>query len=62
MSQEFDKMQMGNPLKIKIQAEIARAGHFGVCRNTLEMLDTKKVFEGGDDHTACTFGKWLGEL
>jgi methyl-accepting chemotaxis protein len=36
-----------------------RGDHYKLRTSVLEMLETKKLFEGGEDHSQCGFGKWL---
>ena len=48
-----------NPYTLDRDIQKFMKDHYAVFTKTLEFILTKKDFEGGVDHTACNFGKWL---
>ncbi len=58
ISKELEKTDIFNPDHFNGIVEKFRGDHYGLMRKIGEMLQSKKVFDGGEDHTACNFGKW----
>ncbi|MBI5822109.1 MAG: bacteriohemerythrin [Verrucomicrobia bacterium] len=58
MAQELEALKIGNPVKLDRDLSSFRGDHYKVENQVLKMCDSKKVFEGGEDHMACRFGKW----
>jgi len=58
LSKRLEELKIGNPLKLEREVARFRGDHHRLETQVLTMLEDKKVFEGGDDHTACAFGKW----
>ncbi|MBN1590883.1 MAG: CZB domain-containing protein, partial [Pirellulales bacterium] len=56
-----DKLKLGNPLVMCDQLATVRGDHYKLCNQTLDMLRTKKIFEGGEHHQQCALGKWLAD-
>jgi len=59
LEQEISALNVGNPLRLLVALEGARADHTALMLRTLQMVGSKQTFEGGEDHTQCAFGKWL---
>ncbi|MBN2581321.1 MAG: methyl-accepting chemotaxis protein [Pirellulales bacterium] len=60
-TRELFQLGIGNPYVLEKDLETFRADHFGVFQKVLEMIQSEKAFEGGDNAHACAFGKWLSE-
>ena len=41
---------------------VFRGDHYNLLGKVLAALHTKELFEGGEDHTQCNYGKWAGTL
>ncbi|MFW5744902.1 MAG: HAMP domain-containing methyl-accepting chemotaxis protein, partial [Spirochaetota bacterium] len=59
MSQEIDATDILNPDELESQLLGFTRDHQVLMSDTLNLLLTGETFDGGDDPTACTFGKWL---
>ncbi len=46
-----------NPMELNRDMEKFQKDHYLVFINVLNAIQTRRVFDGGDDHTACNFGK-----
>jgi methyl-accepting chemotaxis protein len=51
-------LKIGNPLRLERDLARFSGDHYRLEAKVLDMCRNRKVFEGGDDHTACAFGKW----
>jgi methyl-accepting chemotaxis protein len=49
---------LGNPDKLRANIQQFRADHYRLQARTLIAINHGKTFEGGEDATACSFGKW----
>jgi methyl-accepting chemotaxis protein len=58
LSKALEKTDIFDPDHFDGLLEKFRADHYGLMKNVGVMLQDKKVFHGGEDHTACNFGKW----
>ena len=58
LSNELDALKIGNPVKLERDLACFRGDHYKLEAEVLEMIADRKVFAGGEDHTACRFGKW----
>ncbi|MBX7258888.1 MAG: MCP four helix bundle domain-containing protein [Candidatus Hydrogenedentes bacterium] len=58
MLDAFDKQDILNPDALTGQLEGFRGDHFALLFRTQTLAGGGAVFEGGDDPTACAFGKW----
>ncbi len=56
--QELDKLDLGNPAALNATLEMIRGDHYKLMVDVIEMLDNGTQFQGGEDHSACGFGKW----
>jgi len=60
MSQQFDRMGIADPMELGRQLERFAKDHYILVQRVLHLLHmTDASFEGGDDHTACNFGRWM---
>ncbi len=59
--QKLEEIDVVNPAELRKNLEIFRGDHYKVMSSLGELLATGKHFKGGEDHTACAFGKWLEE-
>jgi len=48
-----------NPIGLSMYLQQFRADHYKLAKAALELIDNDEPFEGGEDHTACNFGKWI---
>jgi len=58
-AKEFEKYDLKNPAELQRDMRQFIGDHYKVCSAVRDYIITGKEFEGGDDHTACNFGKWL---
>ncbi len=56
---EFQKFGLQNPTQLEREVRRFTSDHYKLCNSVREYIMTGKDFQGGDDHTACNFGKWL---
>jgi len=61
LAKECDALAVGNPFRLRESLERFRGDHFKLETQVLTMLHSKEVFDGGEDHTACAFGKWKAQ-
>ena len=50
---------LGNIFTLREVLESSRGDHWRGIAKTAECVATGEFFDGCDDHTACTFGKWM---
>ena len=62
MMKEFESLGLGDPYELRDSIINFSQDHFRLISNTAEMLFSKQVFQGGEDHTACAFGRWKAQL
>ncbi len=56
---QFDGLGIPDPLDTARRLEGFIKDHYVISENVLRMIQTKKSFEGGEDHATCNFGRWL---
>ncbi len=56
---QFDRLGIPDPLDTARRLEGFIKDHYVISENVLRMIQTKKSFEGGEDHATCNFGRWL---
>ena len=56
---QFDRLGIPDPLETSRRLEGFMKDHYVLSENVLRMIQTKKAFEGGEDHATCNFGRWL---
>ncbi|RPI62835.1 MAG: hypothetical protein EHM48_03480 [Planctomycetaceae bacterium] len=57
---ERKKTGIANPTELLGQIQSFVAGHYKLRNQVLELMHSKKQFEGGHDATQCALGKWMG--
>jgi methyl-accepting chemotaxis protein len=58
LNRQFDRLGIQQPYTLQANLERFRGDHYKLEAQVLEMLETGQVFEGGESHTACSFGQW----
>jgi methyl-accepting chemotaxis protein len=58
MSRRLDDLNVGNPYDLLTALEGFRGDHYRLETQVLRLLETGQPFNGGDNHSACRFGKW----
>ncbi len=61
-AKEFEKYNIKNPAELQRDIRQFIGDHYRICNAVREYALTGREFEGGDDHIACNFGKWLTTL
>ncbi len=56
---QWDKLGMSDPMLLGRQVEGFTKDHYRLVQRVLTLMNRNEVFEGGEDHTACNFGKWM---
>jgi len=59
---ELESLHIGNPYQLKTQLEAVRSGHFERVQQSLQMITTNEVFDGGESDHECRLGKWMTQL
>ncbi len=59
MSKDLDRLGISDPEELGKNLELFRGDHYKLSGQMLRMLLSKEQFAGGEDHTACNFGKWI---
>jgi len=59
MFAEFDSLGIPEPLELARRLESGTKDHRTLAEKVLLLIQAKKTFEGGEDHTTCNFGRWL---
>lgn len=62
LCRERDAKGIPDPTLLRQQLERFRGDHYAAELKALHAIEEKKSFEGGDDHNACAFGKWLSSF
>jgi methyl-accepting chemotaxis protein len=55
----FDKLGISDPQQLGKEVEGFSKDHWRLNERVLNMIYTKEVFEGGEEHASCNCGKWL---
>jgi methyl-accepting chemotaxis protein len=61
MSEEVVSTGILNPYLLLSNLNQFRGDHYEVMLNVRDLIDFNMDFEGGDDHHACAFGRWMKE-
>ena len=56
---QLDALDLGDPGQLQKNITTFIGDHYKLATNILISIDQGKAFEGGDNHEACNFGKWL---
>lgn len=59
ISRDMDRLGISDPTALGRKMELFRGDHYKLSANMLHMLLAQEKFDGGEDHTACNFGKWI---
>uniref|UniRef100_A0A832A2J8 Methyl-accepting chemotaxis protein n=1 Tax=Desulfacinum infernum TaxID=35837 RepID=A0A832A2J8_9BACT len=59
MAKRFDALGIVDPDELEQNIATFRGDHYALEARVLDLVYSGKTFEGGEDHTACRFGKWL---
>ena len=59
---ELDKLDVGNPMVLRRLLQEIRGDHYKVMSMVGKMFSDGKIFDGGEDHTACKFGHWVASF
>ncbi|WP_305043379.1 methyl-accepting chemotaxis protein, partial [Geoalkalibacter sp.] len=62
MARELEGTGVLNPVQLRADLQQFRADHHQLMGRVMTMLREGKVFDGGTDHTACNFGRWLARF
>ena len=57
---QLDNLGLAHPMEVKMQIEKFSKDHYFLAYNILQLLTAGDKFSGGEDHTLCNLGKWLG--
>ena len=56
---QVETLDFGDPVELQKSIAIFIGDHYKVTTNMFSLLDHGKVFDGGDNHESCNFGKWM---
>jgi len=59
LSKELQATGINNPANLRANLQQFRGDHHAVMGQVYALLTRDRNFEGGDDPTACNFGRWL---
>ena len=59
LAKHFDEADILKPDELMGDLQQFRGDHYRLEAQLLELILNGTKFEGGEDHTACNFGKWL---
>ncbi|MHB0946550.1 MAG: methyl-accepting chemotaxis protein [Sedimentisphaerales bacterium] len=62
LCKDFEKDGIPNPQDTACHLEMCRGDHFKLREQALYMAHSMQTFEGGEDDTACNFGKWIASF
>ncbi|WP_305046364.1 methyl-accepting chemotaxis protein [Geoalkalibacter sp.] len=62
MARELEGTGILDPVQLRADLQQFRADHHQLMGRVMTMLREGKVFDGGTDHTACNFGRWLARF
>lgn len=58
LSKELDVLDIGDPVQLERNLATFRGQHYQLQLNIMKCCSGAPLFEGGEDGTACAFGKW----
>ncbi len=58
LAKKFDEIGILNPDDLQGSLQQFRGDHYALEVKLAELIMNGKAFDGGEDHTACNFGKW----
>lgn len=59
MSNKLNETDILNPTALQASLEQFEKDHYKALAKTAQLVFSSQAFDGGTDHTACNFGKWL---
>lgn len=59
LQKEVDGTGILNPDQLRADLEQFRGDHYNLEMRVVEMVFFNQMHQGGDDHNACNFGRWL---
>jgi methyl-accepting chemotaxis protein len=59
LTEQIAKLDLGDPTDLCGKLDLFRGDHYHVEQRVLDTIVNQTTFDGGDDPTACNFGKWL---
>ncbi|GAB6061069.1 methyl-accepting chemotaxis protein [Desulfonatronum parangueonense] len=59
MGRELQRTGISNPANLRANLQQFRGDHHAVMGNVYALITRGVQFDGGDDPTACNFGRWL---
>ena len=62
MSRQLDQIGILNPDQFLADLQQFRGDHYQLMDRISQLLLTGQDFEGGDDATACNFGRWMADF
>jgi methyl-accepting chemotaxis protein len=62
LNREIDRAGILNPERLVSDLQQFRGDHYNVEMRVVELVFFGDDFQGGDDATACNFGRWLTQL
>ncbi|MFW5730762.1 MAG: methyl-accepting chemotaxis protein [Desulfonatronovibrionaceae bacterium] len=62
MARELEEIGILNTEQFKGNLQQFRGDHYALMEQVGRMLITGDMFEGGDDPTACNFGRWMADF
>ena len=62
LTKKFEAMDLGDPMELARNLEKFRGDHHKLASDVLTMLNRGSRFDGGEDHQACNFGKWMASF
>ena len=51
-----------NPVDLMRELQVFRGDHYKLESHVAKAILTGELFEGGDDHNGCAFGRWLAQF
>ncbi len=60
MMRELETIDILDPDALRANIEMFQGDHYRLMAETSELVLRGRRFEGGDDATACRFGRWMG--
>ena len=62
LHQELDRIDILNPEQLLAELQQFRADHHSLSVDVANMILLGDMFEGGDDASACAYGRWLADF
>jgi len=59
LCRQLDQLGIADPVEVEGKLRRFQGDHFLLELKVLSLIDENTNFDGGTDHTACNFGKWL---